>query len=109
MNRFNPKNRSKLPIMPILSAAAFVVLFSLFVKGVANVEKTTYEKEDEQLKAAVQRGITECYSLEGAYPKDIDYLCDHYGLTYNKDSFLVDYYYFGGNISPEYEVIRKSK
>ena len=39
------------------------------------------------IRAAVQRSALQCYAVEGAYPPDLQYLEDNYGLQVNKKDF----------------------
>ena len=59
----------------------------------------------EVLAQAVERGIVNCYALEGSYPPDIAYLEEHYGLTYDKTQFYVDYRPIGSNLRPDFAVL----
>lgn len=108
-NRFDkpqPQLQKKLTVvLPVLFAAAILVIVYL---AISNVGDATYEKQQESLESALSRSITQCYAVEGFYPPDIAYLEEHYGLTYDKDAFLVDYEYWGGNLLPEVTVIRKT-
>lgn len=90
--------------LPIL---AFVLLLILFLQGVHSVSDTTLAKQQESLETALTRSIAQCYAVEGAYPPSADYLTEHYGLTYNKNIFLIDYKYYGGNLRPQVTVLRK--
>lgn len=65
---------------------------------------------DQQiLLDAVNRDIIHCYAIEGMYPPDTSYIEDHYGLSYDKDKFIIDYEFFGANIMPKVTVITKGK
>lgn len=108
MNRFE---QTKPPIhghiifwLPI---AAFLVLFFLFLGGIRSVGSTTMEKQQESLETALQRSIVQCYAVEGMYPPSLNYLKEHYGLTYDESVFLVDYESMGSNLTPEVTVLRK--
>lgn len=91
--------------LPMIFAVAVLVIV---IAAISDVGNTTYEKQQESLESALNRSITQCYAVEGFYPPDIAYLEEHYGLTYDKDVFLVDYEYWGGNLLPEVTVIRKT-
>ncbi len=52
-------------------------------------------------------GALLCYSIEGEYPSDLEYLEKHYGVRINGDKYIVDYSYFGANIRPTVTVIEK--
>lgn len=109
MNRFdNEKNRKfyKLPLLvPILF---FIIMLTLFFRGIESVNESTIEKQKEGLEIAVKRSMAQCYAVEGAYPDSIDYIVKHYGLMYDKDQFLINYEYYGSNLLPEVTIIRKS-
>ena len=47
----------------------------------------------------------QCYALEGTYPPNLQYLEEHYGLTYDKKRFYVDYLAIGSNFFPDVTVI----
>lgn len=108
MNRFE---QTKLPlrhgIVRYLPLAAFIFILILFLSGIRSVSSTTLAKQQESLETALERDIAQCYAVEGAYPPSLEYLCEHYGLNYDKDTFLVNYEYFGSNLVPEVTVLRK--
>ena len=110
MNRFEqtrkPLSRSITYIYPLV---AFVTLLVLFIGGIRSVNETSLAKQQESLDTALTRSISQCYAVEGAYPPSLEYLVSHYGLTYDKDVFLVDYEYYGDNLLPEITVLRKQK
>lgn len=81
----------------------------LFLHGVRQLSAYTYVKQKESLSHALNRGITECYALEGIYPPDLDYLRDHYGLTYDPDLFHVDYRPLGSNLYPDVTIIERTR
>ena len=106
MNRFEQKSmsfgRKLVYLLPIL---AFLVLFVLFVQGIGSV---TLTKQQESLETALGRSISQCYAVEGCYPPSLEYLEQHYGLLYDKNSFFVDYEYYGSNLLPEVTVLRRT-
>lgn len=109
MNRFERSGPSLgRKIVLGISLIAFMLLFALFLSGIRSLENATTEKQEESLKTALHRSITQCYAVEGTYPPDLDYLTDHYGLTYDKEQFFVDYVSYGGNLFPEVTVLRKT-
>ena len=67
----------------------------------------TRKRQKESLENAVMRDVTYCYTVEGAYPESLEYLEEHYGLTYDEDLFFVDYRISGANIFPDITVIEK--
>lgn len=110
MNRFEqtrpPIRRTVLWALPL---AAFLILLILFLGGIRSVSDTTLAKQQESLETALNRSIAQCYALEGAYPPSLEYLTDHYGLTYDDSRFLVDYEYYGSNLMPDVTVLPKQR
>ncbi len=106
MALFNLKTEKKenniyLPLLLLLLVLTFFVLFTnSFSQGNLEHEKTI-------LQDALNRSITQCYALEGSYPFRLSYLEEHYGLTYNKEHFYIDYQYIGGNLRPDVTIIER--
>lgn len=109
MNRFEkPTIGSKLHkiSLPLLGS---IILFLIFIKGISSVSSTTLDKQKESLNTALNRSITQCYAVEGTYPPSLNYIENHYGLTYDHDLFFVDYQVYGSNMYPEVTIITKDK
>lgn len=106
MNRFKSKRYFKIRIisLPIL---AFIVLFALFLHGLSSVSDTTFNKQEESLQKAVNHIVVQCYAVEGTYPPDLEYLENHYGLTYNHELFFIDYQAYGTNMYPDITILRR--
>ena len=80
-------------------------ILALFIYGVNYFGSYTLDKQRESLERALHRDIAQCYAVEGIYPPGIDYLRDHYGLSYDEDTFYVDYNHIGSNLYPDVTVI----
>ena len=110
MNRFAKRNsifrHLKFIKLPVL---AFLILLLLFLYGVNSISATTSKKQEESLHNAVYRSIVQCYAVEGTYPPSLAYLQEHYGLTYDSDSFFVDYQPIGSNLMPDVTIIPKNQ
>ena len=96
------KNFSITAYLPVLLLA-----LGVFVAFSDSFAETNIAYEKDLLQKALDRSITQCYALEGTYPNDLEYLEEHYGLTYNKEHFFVDYQYIGGNLRPDVTIIEK--
>ena len=62
----------------------------------------------ESLENALNRSITQCYAVEGAYPPSLAYIKEHYGLIYDEELFYVDYQPIGSNIMPDVTIMLKT-
>lgn len=89
----------------IISVLLFLAVTGIFLLGTSTVERRTDAQAMEHLEQALGRGIIHCYSMEGAYPESLQYLKDHYGLTYDEDRFFVDYQVLGSNLLPDVTII----
>ena len=92
--------------------AYFPILLLLFCLGIFVLFSDSFTAsgrahEKEILSKALNRSITQCYALEGSYPVSLEYLKEHYGLTYNEEHFFVDYQYIGGNLRPDVTIIER--
>lgn len=106
MARFYAKKKS-FSITAYLPVLLLVLALGVFVAFSDSFAETNIAYEKDLLQKALDRSITQCYALEGTYPNDLEYLEEHYGLTYNKDHFFVDYQYIGGNLRPDVTIIEK--
>ena len=91
----------------VLSAALFIAVAAWFVVSVNNAGSAAGEKRAEAVYNSVMNGASLCYSIEGEYPPDLEYLEKNYGVRVDTDKYVVDYSYFGANIRPTVTVIEK--
>lgn len=89
-----------------LLALLMVVVFYLLVSSVSS---STVSRQKESLEKALNRDIIHCYAVEGYYPPSLDYLKEHYGLSYDEELFSVDYHPIASNIKPNYTILLTSK
>lgn len=89
----------------VLALAVFAALFTGVFLLVNKVSSASGDAETEMVQDAVRSAVLTCYAVEGAYPLNIDYLKEHYGLVYNEDAYRVVYDAFATNIMPSIRVI----
>lgn len=58
---------------------------------------------------SVRRAAVECYALEGAYPENLDYLKERYGLAVDEARYFVDYRYVASNLMPDITVLPRAE
>lgn len=104
--RFSKKR--KLHIKPIhWGIALFIIFVVLFLFGVQFMSNGNSSREEDSIRSAMERDIMHCYALEGFYPPSLEYIEQHYGLTYDSSAYIVDYQPIGNNIYPNFTIIRK--
>ena len=49
---------------------------------------------------ALEKAVMQCYALEGAYPPNLEYLEQNYGLIIDRQKYVYQYDVVAGNIHP---------
>lgn len=106
MNRFTCTDSKKIRHIPGLSIVILALLLIILIYGVSYISEATVKEQQHSLETALQRSVIQCYAVEGTYPPSLDYIKTHYGLTYDEDTFFVDYTIVGSNLLPDITVIR---
>ncbi len=83
----------------------FLIIIIAFMFGISFISSTSSKDQKQVLTDAVNKDIIHCYAIEGYYPPSLSYIEDHYGLTYDKDRYLVDYVPVGDNIMPSVTIV----
>ena len=107
MARFQNQKKQYTYRRAILSACVFLLIVVFFYQGIDSLSKDSLRRQKETLENALSRSITYCYAVEGSYPESLNYLKEHYGITYNEDKFFVDYRVSGANVLPDVKIIEK--
>lgn len=89
-------NMIQLLIMIMVS----LVLLVFVVNGLSSIENDVTGAETERIKDLVEDYVLQCYATEGAYPPNIQYLSEHYGLVLNEEKYIYEYEPVAENIKP---------
>ncbi len=95
----------KLLGLAILGLAVCFILF--FLTSLSNLESGKALEDKAQLEEALRRAAVCCYANEGAYPPDLAYLVENYGVQIDNDRFTVHYELFASNLMPDITVLDK--
>jgi len=87
-----------------VTLALFVLLFTGAAAVLEYMEDTSAEAQADMVRDAVHNAVLTCYAVEGAYPRDLAYLVENYGLAYDEERFLITYDAFASNIFPDIRV-----
>ncbi len=94
-------------------AVIIVLLLALFVGGIVwfsgQSDKESREEGAMAVKQAVEQTALQCYVVEGAYPPDLQYMQDNYGLVINHEDYYVTYSAFSTNLPPTVKVTERRK
>lgn len=105
MNRFLTNKKKTSWIRRLIPIIFFCAVITLLLFGLSSVSHTASAKEAESLEDAVRRSAVQCYALEGFYPDNLSYLEEHYGITYDKEKYIVSYEVVGSNMMADIMVI----
>lgn len=104
------KKRNKMISMIAEYGISGILFLSVTLCCVNGIRITAHKQQEEALLAAEEsiiRGAVNCYTLEGFYPPDYEYLKDHYGICVDEKKYTVFYSVFATNIMPDITVIEK--
>ena len=101
--------RQKINKLMLFSVVLFILLAVWLVISAKNAENAAERSRSESLYRTVMHSAALCYSIEGEYPPNLDYLEENYGVKINHDRYIVHYEYFGGNIRPTVTVAERSR
>jgi len=87
--------------MPVL----VVVVLLCFMSGLSNLTQGHAEEDKRRLEDVLRRAAVACYAAEGFYPPGLDYIKDHYGITYDEDRYTVVYEVVASNLMPDITVL----
>lgn len=99
------RNASFKLIGPVLIVLVSVLILIQIGFSLTGLETSSREAALRSAREAIDHAALQCYALEGAYPADIRYLVEHYGLQLQEDRYLYYYEAAGGNLAPMIEVI----
>ena len=91
----------------IATILVFVALIVGFIFLVNNVSNKNNDREIEIVRDAVKNASLTCYAVEGMYPENLDYLREHYNLSYNEDRYIVYYRPLASNLMPTIKVAER--
>lgn len=101
------KNKIYRYITPALAVIIFCAVLVWFVAAVDSADGATRSGQLEAVRKSVENGITLCYSIEGAYPENLDYLTENYGLNYDSERYLIHYDCFAANVRPSVTIVER--
>jgi len=103
---YTDKIVKKWPVILIL--ALLIILAAGFGFWYAQTARAEGDIEGAAaVKTAVEQSALQCYAVEGAYPPNVQYLQDNYGLMINHDKYYVTYEAFSTNLPPTIKVTER--
>ena len=91
----------------VASIAIFIVLILSFVLLINSITTKNNGRELQIVRDAVKNAALTCYAVEGVYPNELDYLREHYHLSYNEEKYHVFYEPLASNLMPSIKVAER--
>lgn len=92
----------------IIKSVFFVVIISaILVFSIYYISNLGEEQGIKLTREAAVRTAVQCYSIEGIYPPNVEYMETNYKLKYDDSKYYIHYDAFASNIMPTIEVYEK--
>ncbi len=98
------KKKWKSVLIAVLAAVCLFLIAFFIYKSPASGKGDDAEKAILQ---AVKHSALQCYTVEGAYPPNLAYLEENYGLRVNTTDYYVTYEAFAQNQMPDVRVTKR--
>ena len=92
-------------IKGLLMPCIIAVVLVCFAAALESLESGSSEESLQQLEEVLRRGCAACYAAEGAYPPDLRYLEEYYGVQVDETRYTVYYNIFAQNLMPDITVL----
>lgn len=87
-------------IQLVIMVMVSLILVYFVIAGIGDYDSKFMDAETDRVKNLVEQYAIQCYATEGAYPPNVQYLSDHYGLVLDEDKYIYEYEPVAENIKP---------
>lgn len=94
-------------IQLIVTLIVLIVFIAVVISGLSSYSSSLDEVETDRIKQVVEKYAIQCYATEGAYPPNVQYLSDHYGLVLNEEKYIYEYEAVAENIKPLIQIFKR--
>lgn len=91
----------------IIKSILLICLLGSVIFAFGSAKHYSTNKDLSRIEQTISQLSLKCYSLEGHYPKDIQYLKTYYGLLVNEEQYRITYHVDGENLRPIIQVYAK--
>lgn len=91
----------------ILAPLAAAAVLAAFLSSVSELSEGHSREDRERLEDVLRRAAVACYCVEGAYPPDLTYLEERYGIQIDRQRYTVSYVPVAENLMPDITVLEK--
>ncbi len=83
----------------------FIAVMLCFASAVDNLDSGRATLERQRLEQTLRQSCAACYAAEGAYPPNLAYLQEHYGVQVDEKRYIVHYDAFAENLMPDIMIL----
>lgn len=83
-----------------------VALF--FLQSLSRLEADRKAEGIRQLEDVLRQTAVSCYGAEGFYPPDVAYMQEHYGLQFDRNTYVIHYEPVASNWMPKITVLERT-
>ncbi len=87
---------------------AVIAVLLCFATATNSLDGGRQAESLEQLNQAIRRACVACYAAEGAYPPNLEYLQEHYGVQIDETQYTVHYMVIADNLMPDITVLENN-
>lgn len=91
----------------VLLLPAVVLVMLCFLTAVSRVESGQRAEGKMRLEETLRQTAAACYAAEGAYPPNLAYMQEHYGIRVNEEDYTVIYEVIASNLMPDITVLER--
>ena len=92
-------------LLGLLTVGLVICFVLFFLTALSNLDQGRALEDKSQLEQALHRAAVCCYAIEGAYPPDLAYLVENYGVQLDTQRFTVIYQLHASNLMPDITVL----
>ena len=108
MNRFTKKRKGEKTFSSLFLSLIICITGIVFLyEGTHSISSAASQSQMDSLISSIRRSAIHCYAVEGEYPESLDYLKEHYGISWDEDKYVVDYSVTGSNLMPSIMVFSR--
>jgi hypothetical protein len=98
--------KPSLSVIAMLTSLAIITAVMLLTFAAIRGYGSRYDDTRlQEVRDTVLSAVAQCYALEGAYPPDLEYLENGYGLILDRSRYIYHYEIFASNIFPDVKVL----
>lgn len=107
MKSLNMKKQSGWKQEFLFPGIIFLLVIGALLAGGFYFDYVSNMQNIDLLRQSARKAVVQCYTIEGEYPSNIEYLEKNYGLEYNHEKYFIDYDVFASNVMPNIDVFEK--